>query len=52
MKMAPGAIPNPGRVPEQELLSPESGFLVAVELRCVSEEYDQGSIIFRLGETL
>ena len=32
MKMTPGAIPNPGRVPEQELLSLELGFLVAAEL--------------------
>ena len=26
MEMAPGAIPRPGRVPEQRLLSPESCF--------------------------
>ena len=26
MEMAPGAIPRPGRVPEQRLLSPELGF--------------------------
>ena len=38
MKMAPGAIPNPGRVPKQELLSPELGFLVAAALGCVSGE--------------
>ena len=37
-EMAPGAIPNPDRVPEQELLSPGLGFLVASELRCVSGE--------------
>ena len=33
MEMTPGAIPRPGRVPEQRLLSPELGFLVAAELR-------------------
>ena len=26
MEMAPGAIPRPGRVPEQRLLSPETEF--------------------------
>ena len=26
MEMAPGAIPRPGRVPEQRFLSPELGF--------------------------
>ena len=52
MKMAPGAIPNPGRVPEQELLSPEIGFLVVSELRCVSREYDQDSSVFRSGENI
>ena len=30
--MAPGAIPNPDRVPKEELLSPGLGFLVAAEL--------------------
>ena len=38
MKMASGAIPNPGRVPEKELLSPELGFLVAAELGNFSGE--------------
>ena len=38
MEMAPGAIPRPGRVPEQRLLSPELGFLVAAELRNSSGE--------------
>ena len=38
MKMAPRAIPNPGRVLEQELLSPELGFLVAAELGNFSGE--------------
>ena len=33
-----GAIPNPGRVPEQKLLYPELWFLVAAVLRCVSGE--------------
>ena len=28
MEMAPGAIPRPGRVPEQRLLSPETWFRV------------------------
>ena len=26
MEMAPGAIPRPGKVPEQDLLSPETEF--------------------------
>ena len=38
MQMAPGAIPRPGRVPKQRLLSPELGFLVAAELRNFSGE--------------
>ena len=33
MAMAPGAIPRPGRVPEQRLLSPETWFRLAAELR-------------------
>ena len=33
MEMAPGAIPRPGRVPEQRLLSPETCFRLAAELR-------------------
>ena len=33
MEMAPGAIPHPGRVPEQRLLSPETCFRLAAELR-------------------
>ena len=45
MKMTPGEIPNPGRVPEQELLSPELGFLVATELGNFSGEIDQGSSV-------
>ena len=31
MKMAPGTIPHPDRVPEQRLLSPETEFQMAVE---------------------
>ena len=31
MKMAPGAIPRRGRVPEQRLLSPETEFRMAAE---------------------
>ena len=31
MKMAPGAIPRPGRVPEQRLLSPKTEFRMAAE---------------------
>ena len=31
---------------------PEIGFLVVAELRCVSGEYDRGSIVFRSVETL
>ena len=38
MEMAPGAIPRPGKVPKQRLLSPELGFLVAAELRNSSGE--------------
>ena len=33
MEMAPGAIPHPGKVPKQRLLSPELGFRMAAELR-------------------
>ena len=35
MEMAPGALPRPGRVPEQRLLSPELGFWMAAEIRVV-----------------
>ena len=31
MKMAPGALPRPGRVPEQRLLSPETEFRMVAE---------------------
>ena len=31
MEMAPGALPRPGKVPEQRLLSPELGFRMAAE---------------------
>ena len=47
MKMAPEVIPRPGRVPEQELLSPELGFLVAAELGGVSGKSLPGSGVFR-----
>ena len=33
MEMTPRAIPRPGRVPKQRLMSPELVFLVAAELR-------------------
>jgi hypothetical protein len=33
MEMAPGALPHPGRVPEQRLLSPKILSTVAAELR-------------------
>ena len=48
----PGAIPNPGRVPEQELLSPELGFLVAAALRCVSGEKLRCSDVLRSGANI
>ena len=38
MEMAPGVNPRPGRVPEQKLLTPETWFLVAAELRNSSGE--------------
>ena len=38
MEMALGAIPRPGRVPKQRLLSPELGFLVAAAQRNSSME--------------
>ena len=57
MEMAPGAIPRPGRVPEQRLLSPELGFLVAAAQRNSSLENDfvvglnsSGGIFRRKGE--
>ena len=46
MEMAPGALPRPGRVPEQELLSLELGFSMAVGLRCVSGKIVGGSSVF------
>ena len=52
MKMAPGAIPNPDRVPEQELLSPELGFLVAVALGYVSGENLRCSSVFSSGANI
>ena len=38
MKMAPEVDPPPGRVTEQELLSPELAFLMAAELEIVSRK--------------
>ena len=48
MKMVPGALPRPDRVPEQELLSPELGFSMAAELRCISGKMVGGSSVFRV----
>ena len=50
--MAPGINPRPDRVPEQDLLTPELGFLVAAELRCVSGENLQCSDVFSSGENI
>ena len=36
MKMDPGALPRPGKVREQRLLSPELGFWMTAELGRVS----------------
>ena len=49
MEMTPGAIPRPGRVPKQRLLSPELGFLVAAELRNSSGEIVDLFRVFRAG---
>ena len=38
MKMTPGALPHPGRVPEQILLCLELGFWMAAELGRVSRK--------------
>ena len=37
MEMAPGAIPRPGKVPEQRLLSPETEFRGGGARRCIRE---------------
>ena len=50
MEMAPGAIPRPGRVPKQRLLSPELGFLVAAELRNSSGEIVDSFRVFTVEE--
>ena len=47
MKMDPGAIPNFDRVPKQDLLTPELGFLVAAELGVFSRKSVVGYISFR-----
>ena len=49
MEMAPGAIPRPGRVPKQRLLSPELGFWMAAELWNFSGEIVDCSVSFRSG---
>ena len=49
MEMAPGAIPRPGRVPKQRLLSPELGFLVAAELHNSSGEIVDPLRVFGVG---
>jgi len=43
MKMAPEVDPRPGRVPEQELLTPELGFWMAAELGSFSGKFLRGS---------
>ena len=47
MAMASGAIPRPGRVPEQRLLSPEPLFRLAAELRSFSWMDDSPLVTFR-----
>ena len=37
MEMAPGAIPRPGKVPKQRLLSPETEFRGGGARRCIRE---------------
>ena len=37
MGMAPGVNPRPGRVPEQDLLTPETKFRGGGERRCIRE---------------
>ena len=49
MEMAPGVNPRPGRVPEQELLTPETWFLVAAELRNSSGEIVDSFRVFASG---
>ena len=49
MEMAPGVNPRPGRVPEQELLTPETWFLVAAELRNSSGEIVDCFRVFAAG---
>ena len=49
MKMAPGALPRPGRVPEQRLLSPELGFRMAAELWNFSGEMVDCFRVFGVG---
>ena len=49
MEMAPGAIPRPGKVPKQRLLSPELGFRMAAELWNFSGEIVQALRVFASG---
>ena len=49
MEMAPGAIPRPGKVPKQRLLSPELGFRMAAELWNFSGEIVDPPVSFRSG---
>ena len=48
MELMERAIPRPGRVPKQRLLSPELGFSMPAALRCVSGNFDGGSSVFTL----
>ena len=49
MEMAPGAIPRPGKVPKQRLLSPELVFSVAAELWNFSGEIVDSFRVFGVG---
>ena len=49
MEMAPGALPRPGRVSEQRLLSLEIGFRMAAELWNFSGEIVYPPVSFRSG---
>ena len=48
MEMTPGAIPHPGRVPEQRLLSPETEFRDGGGAPGVFLEFRQRYGVFRL----
>ena len=49
MEKAPGVNPRPGRVPEQELLTPETWFRMAAELWNFSGEIVDSFVSFRSG---